>query len=97
MKTNKTPICITCMARIENYGFICLEIMHKVCTDALNFDLYYYDERDCPRYINTIVKFLESKRLLVTTDMGSYIGIRPNINQEECMEGYFCWCDRSKL
>jgi len=89
-----SPLCTLCSVRIKNYGFVCYDLMRDICESILETDLILYDENNSPSYFKTIFSFLESKKLLVTTDIGGdLIALRPNTytGSYDRRERKFCW------
>lgn len=90
-------ICPACTTRIQDYGYICLSIMQKVCEASSQNDFVFYDEKEAPGSMQGVVKFLESKMLIVTTEVAKdCIGILPYKRSEnyDYINNLFCWCPR---
>lgn len=101
LKADPTPICAHCINRIKDYGFICFDIMDSVCRNTLSCDISYYDDSYDSEKNKPVIKFLESKNYLITTEIDELmVVIRPNLDHgsfdEQARE--FCWCkSKTKL
>lgn len=97
MKT-KNRLCSTCENRIEQYGCLCVEFMQELCENAFKGDSLCYHETHSPLHVKTIIKFLENKQFVVSSDLLSdVVVIMPNLtsgsfNDEKKV---FCWCERA--
>jgi|SRR5712671_1835029 len=94
-KFKKAPICEICTARIHSYGFICLDLMDRICSSSLNLNVCYYDEKSL-KHTGQVIRFLELKGLLVTRDIQEgKITVMPNLSRCHFNgeDETFCWCD----
>lgn len=97
---SQSSICESCSEKIDRYGFICLDLMNEVCENTLKFKTCCYHEYDSDQHIRLIIGFLESKQLLLTTDIyNPYVLILPNtsIGKYDQNRKVFCWCKSKKL
>jgi len=95
-KIDPPPICQICTARITDYGFMCFEIMEEVCRCAVNHDTIYYHEIITNPHLKEIIKILETKGLLISTEIDNFrVVIKPNNKQEGfgSQDITFCWCE----
>lgn len=92
-----SSICTECQQRIYNYGFICLDVMRTVCFHTLELNICFYDEKYTENWIKTVIKFLESKKLIVTLDIEKdKVAMRANSSDGSYDERkkLFCWCNK---
>ncbi len=97
-KNNMFLVCQKCLHRISEYGEICLDIMGQVCENDSNDVLTCYFEQDLPDSHKTVVKFLETKNYIVSTERGNnkiaIISTAKDCSNDD-MDRYFCWCKKT--
>lgn len=85
-------ICSECSERLRNYGFICFDLMQRICEVYLDANIVALAP-SCPTYLHTIVSFLERKGLLVSSDIELDIMLKPN-GRYDPGRNVYCWCKR---
>jgi hypothetical protein len=90
------PICLRCMESIKSYGMLCAIVMEKICFNFCRGKVSIFEELD-EKKLRPVIKFLEMKGFLVTTDVQEdIILVRPliltTILTDEDWD-LFCWCD----
>lgn len=100
MKINKAPICELCSERIEGYGFLCLYVLELICKNTFENQALSYRESKTPKEVKTVIKFLESKGIVLTIEIDrTIVAVVPYVTGIlEKEQRMYCWCrDRREL
>lgn len=93
----KSKICGQCFLNMRHYGEMCLILLNEICLCFTKQEGCFYHDKD-PR-TREVVSFLESKDLVVTTEIGHQdMQVIPNMMTgvfDETDE-VFCWCSKKR-
>ena len=89
-------ICDDCANRLDEYGFICCDLVDTICGHTFHgFAPLYHDVASHYAFKKPIA-FLETKGYLLTTDIfDDFIAVLPTNFSVEIYaeEEIFCWCE----
>lgn len=94
--THESLICPKCREKLDSYGWQCLDLVEQICEGSRPFyDPYFFRESRKQTSLMKIIKFLEQKRYIVTTDVAHKTYAFPNLRHGDydCETQIFCWCD----
>ncbi len=94
--TKKSLICPKCREKLDSYGWQCLDLVEEICVgNGVFADPFYYRESIKQTAFMKMVKFLEQKRYIVTTDVDHKTYAFPNLRHGDYDYDteLFCWCN----
>jgi len=89
-------VCKYCQEDLEEFGFICFEILETVCQNYIDGEESFYCDSEFRSSITKTIRFLEHKGYVLTTEAeNGLVEITP---WNYCGDFYddeelFCWCE----